>query len=125
MSSRPRRVAVTAPPARGTVVPRPHAAAALDPDLTAAARRLRRVQLRRAVVTLTCAAVLLFGLPVLLRLAPELAQWRVGGLPFGWIAVAWLPYPLLAVLGWWHLRRAERAERSDRADRVDTAGHRP
>lgn len=106
MSSRPRRVAVSAPPERATAVPRPHPAAALDPGLAERARGLRR-----AVVTLVCAAVLLFGLPVLLRLAPDLARWRVGGLPLGWIAVAWLPYPLLGLLAWWHLRRAERAER--------------
>ncbi|WP_224389429.1 hypothetical protein [Pseudonocardia sp. ICBG1293] len=83
----------------------------LDPQLAGRARGLRRAQLRRAVITLTYAAVLLFGLPVLLRVAPGLAQWRVGGLPLGWIAVAWLPYPLLGVLAWWHLRRAEGAER--------------
>ncbi|GAA4993593.1 hypothetical protein WHI96_18605 [Pseudonocardia tropica] len=111
MTARPRRVAVSAPPERGTSVPRPQQAAALDPGLTERARGLRRAQLRRAVVTLACAAVLLFGLPVLLRLAPDLAQWRVGGLPLSWIAVAWLPYPLLGALAWWHLRRAERAER--------------
>ncbi|KAA1034610.1 hypothetical protein FVA95_03800 [Pseudonocardia sp. EV170527-09] len=111
MSSRPRRVAVSAPPERATAVPRPQPAATLDPGLAERARGLRRVQLRRAVVTLACAAVLLFGLPVLLRVAPDLARWRVGGLPLGWIAVAWLPYPLLGLLAWWHLRRAERAER--------------
>lgn len=112
--SRPRRVAVTAPPepgARpGTVRPAPEPV--LDPELAAHARRVRRAQLRRAGTTLLCGAVLLLGLPVLLRYAPGLAQWRGAGLPLGWIAVAWLPYPLLAVLAWWHLRRAERAERA-------------
>lgn len=83
----------------------------LDPARAERARTVRRSQLRRVAVTLACGALLLFGLPVLLHAAPGLAGWRVGGLPLGWIVVAWLPYPLLALLAWWHLRGAERAER--------------
>ncbi|MFP5068611.1 hypothetical protein ACLFMI_02930 [Pseudonocardia nantongensis] len=113
--NRPRRVAVSAPPEPGArarpVSPRASPDGTLDPARTAAARAARRVQLRRATVTLTCGAVLLFGLPALLSLVPEPGAVRLSGLPLTWIAVALLPYPLLAGLAWWHLRRAERAER--------------
>lgn len=110
MSTRPRRVTVTAPPERGTPVARARTGPVLEPGASERARRLRRAQLRVAAVTLSCAAALLFGLPLLLRVAPGLAEWRALGLPLGWIAVAWLPYPLLGAMAWWHLRRAEHAE---------------
>lgn len=113
--NRPRRIAVSAPPEPGARA-RPVGARAspdgtLDPARTATARATRRVQLRRAAVTLACGAVLLFGLPALLSLVPDPGAWRLFGLPLSWIAVAVLPYPLLAGLAWWHLRGAERAER--------------
>lgn len=115
--SRPRRIAVTAPPEPGErprpVPGRPVPETVLDPARAELARTVRRAQLRRVARTLVCGALLLLGLPVLLRAAPGLAEWRVGGLPLGWIVVAWLPYPLLALLAWWHLRGAERAERCD------------
>lgn len=114
--SRPRRVAVTAPPEPGVrarpVGARPSPETTLDPVHATTARAARRAQLHRAGRTLACGAVLLFGLPVLLRLAPEAAAVRLFGLPAGWVAVALLPYPLLAALAWWHLRGAERTERA-------------
>ncbi|ANY05909.1 hypothetical protein [Pseudonocardia sp. HH130630-07] len=120
--NRPRRVAVTAPPEHGGRPAAVRAAAEpLDPALVALVRRVRRAQLRWAAITLAGGAVLLLGLPVLLYTAPALTQWRGTGLPLGWIAVAWLPYPLLAGLAWWHLRRAERTERT----RAATDPHRP
>ncbi|MBC3190257.1 hypothetical protein H7X46_04170 [Pseudonocardia sp. C8] len=120
--NRPRRVAVTAPPEPGgrsrTPGARPVPEPVLEPGRAAQARTIRRAQLRRVAVTLTCGAVLLLGLPVLLHAVPGLTGWRVGGLPLGWILVAWVPYPLLAGLAWWHLRGAERVERDDRAART-------
>jgi len=116
--NRPRRVAVTAPPDPGVrprpVPPRPVPETLLDPARAELARSTRRAQVRRAALTLVCGALLLLGVPVLLRLAPGLSQWRPAGLPLGWILVAWVPYPLLALLAWWHLRGAERAERAGR-----------
>ncbi|SFM94054.1 hypothetical protein SAMN05216207_100569 [Pseudonocardia ammonioxydans] len=115
--NRPRRVAVTAPPETGVrsrpVPARPVPETVLERDRAAHARRVRHAQLRRAAITLACGALLLLGLPVLLHGVPGLAAWRLGWLPLGWMLVAWLPYPLLALLAWWHLRRAERAERPD------------
>ncbi|BBG00002.1 MULTISPECIES: hypothetical protein [Pseudonocardia] len=119
--NRPRRVAVTAPPEPGLrsrpVPSRPVPETLLDPARAELARSTRRAQVRRAVLTLVCGGLLLLGVPVLLRLAPGLSEWRVAGLPLGWIVVAWVPYPLLALLAWWHLRGAERAERSG-GDRI-------
>lgn len=120
MNRPPRRVAVTAPPqpgARSRPVPaRPVPQTVLDEGRAQHARTVRRAQLRRVAVTLTCGALLLIGLPVLLQAAPGLAGWRVGGLPLSWAVVAWLPYPLLALLAWWHLRGAERAEQAVQAE---------
>ncbi|MEU6699674.1 hypothetical protein [Pseudonocardia sp. NPDC046786] len=126
--NRPRRVAVTAPPEPGVrsrpVPSRPVPETLLDPARAELARRTRRAQVRRATLTLVCGALLLLGVPVLLRVAPGLSEWRVAGLPLGWIVVAWLPYPLLALLAWWHLRGAERAERAgpDEPDGTEPAG---
>jgi len=77
------------------------------------AERLRRAQLRLALVGLAGLALLLVGLPILLDAVPELIRPRLFGLPVSWLAVAVLPYPALALLAWRQLRRAERLERAD------------
>ena len=56
-------------------------------------------------------AALLLGLPLVLAARPELDAVRLVGVPLSWLAVAVLPYPVLALLAGWQLRRAERAER--------------
>lgn len=60
---------------------------------------------------LAAGALLLIGLPVLIRLAPSLLEARLFGIPGAWLMVAVLPYPLMAALAWAHLVAAERAER--------------
>lgn len=117
--SRPRRVAVTAPEGPAAVPTRPVETPVPDPATLAAARRIRRAQLCRAAVTLGLGALLLLGLPVLLRAAPGLAGVRVFGVPGGWLAVAVAPFPLLAGLAWWQLGAAERAERDDPGERPE------
>ena len=84
------------------------------------AERIRRVQLRRAVTALLAGVGFLVGLPVLLDLAPGLDRVRLLGVPVSWLAVAVLPWPVLAGLAWWQLRRAEAAE--DTADVEDPGG---
>ncbi|MEQ3551481.1 hypothetical protein WIS52_13490 [Pseudonocardia nematodicida] len=115
--NRPRRVAVSAPPGSGPrarpLPARPTPDTLLEPGRAAQARAVRRAQLRRAGWTLACGAVLLLGVPVLFWLAPGLTLTRALGLPVGWMVVAFAPYPLLALLAWWHLRAAERLERPD------------
>ena len=116
--TRGRRVAVTAPDGRsGPVRWRPPADPALPPEVLDAARRVRRAQLRRAAVLLAGGAVLLLGVPVLIRVAPGLVDVRLFGVPGGWLAVAVLPYPVMALLAWAQLAAAERVER--RADARD------
>jgi sterol desaturase/sphingolipid hydroxylase (fatty acid hydroxylase superfamily) len=116
--TRQRRVAVTSPQTRLALARRRTGAPAVPPHLAPAdverARRLHRRQLRYALGALALLAALLLGLPLLLAAVPELDTVRLAGVPVSWLAVAVLPYPLLALLAGWQLRRAERAERPAR-----------
>ena len=109
----PRRVAVTSPQTRIALAGR-HGPPARAPRLTAAelerAEQIRRRQLRRAVTALLAGAAFLVGVPLLLALVPALDDVRLLGVPLSWLAVAVLPWPVLAGLAWWQLRRAEDAE---------------
>ena len=58
-------------------------------------------------------AVFLVGLPLLLELVPGPDGVRLFDVPVSWLAVAVLPWPVLAGLAWWQLRRAERVEDPD------------
>ncbi|MCF7551076.1 hypothetical protein [Pseudonocardia sp. WMMC193] len=102
-------MAVTSPQTRMALATRRAGpVTSLDAEALARARRVRRAQLRVAAGTLVGAALLLVGLPALLDLLPR--DWRVGDMPVVWLAVAVLPYPVLATLAWVQLRRAERVE---------------
>lgn len=113
--TRLRRVAVTSPQTRlamsrhhpGVRRHLPHLAPA---DLERA-RRVHRAQLRRALVAVGLLAMLMIGLPALLAGFPELDRVRLAGVPVSWLALGVLPYPLLVLLAWWQLRRAEGVER--------------
>ncbi len=109
----PRRVAVTSPQTRVALAGR-HGPPVRAPRLTAAelerAEEIRRRQLRRAVTALLAGGAFLVGLPLLLDLVPALDDVRLLGVPVSWLAVAVLPWPVLAGLAWWQLRRAEDAE---------------
>lgn len=110
-----RRVPVTSPQTRlaiarrrtGVRIDPPHLAPA-ELDL---ARRVHRLQLRRALGALTLLAALLLGVPPLLAALPALDALRVAGIPLSWLVVAVAPYPVLALLARWQLYRAEEAER--------------
>jgi hypothetical protein len=106
---------VTSPQTRLALAGRRGGAAAAHPHLAPAdaerARRIHRAQLRQAVMVLGLLGALLFGLPLLLAAAPALDHVRLLGVPVSWLAVAVLPFPVLALLARWQLRRAERAER--------------
>ncbi|GEL16974.1 hypothetical protein [Pseudonocardia asaccharolytica] len=112
--NRQHRVTVTSPQTRIAMAGRrglpPGPVPRLAPEELAHARRIRRVQLRWAAMGLLGVLTLLAGLPLLLDLAPGLWQIRLAGVPVAWLAVAVLPYPVLAGLAFWQLRRAERAE---------------
>lgn len=113
--SRTRRVAVTSPQTRLALAGRrsgaPAAPPRLAPSETERARRIHHRQLRSALAALVLLAVLLLGLPLVLSALPELDGVRLLGIPVSWLAVAILPYPMLALLARWQLRRAETIER--------------
>jgi hypothetical protein len=71
---------------------------------------LHRRQLRLAVAPLALLFAGILGLPLLFATFPALDEVRVAGIPVSWLALAVLPYPALALLAGWQLRRAERAE---------------
>ena len=62
------------------------------------------------MTALLAGAAFLVGLPLLLDLVPALDDVRLLDVPVSWLAVAVLPWPVLAGLAWWQLRRAEDAE---------------
>jgi hypothetical protein len=112
----PRRVAVTSPQTRIALAGRrapPARAPRLAPVELEVAERIRRCQLHRAVTALLAGAAFLVGLPLLLYLVPALDGVRLAGVPVSWLAVAVLPWPVLAGMAWWQLRRAEAAESRD------------
>ncbi len=110
-----RRVAVASPQTRLAIARRHTGIRAEHPHLAPAdlerARRIHRVQLRRALTAVALLSGLIIGLPLLLAVLPELDGARVAGVPVSLLAVAVLPYGLLVVLAGWQLRRAEAAER--------------
>lgn len=82
----------------------------LDAEGEARALALYRRQLRLAVAPLALLFAGIFGLPLLFAMFPGLDNVRLLGIPASWLALAVLPYPALALLAAWQLRRAERAE---------------
>jgi hypothetical protein len=112
----PRRVAVTSPQTRVALAGRRSGAPAAHPHLAPAdaerARRIHDRQLRYALTALGLLGALLLGLPLVLAGLPALDTVRLAGIPVSWLAVAVLPFPLMALLAGWQLRKAERVERS-------------
>lgn len=77
-------------------------------------------QRRRAVSTLTTLFLVLFGIPTLVYFWPSLSDVRVWDIPVSWLALWLVPYPMFALLGFWHLTRAEAVE-TRRAGADDSA----
>jgi hypothetical protein len=82
----------------------------LDAADEARAVGLHRAQLKLAIAPLAFLFAGILGLPLLFALFPVLDTIRVLGIPISWLALAVLPYPALALLAGWQLRRAERTE---------------
>lgn len=72
---------------------------------------LLRAQLRLAVITLLPLLVIAVGLPLAFHLAPELSDVHVVGAPLAVLLLGVLIYPVLLLLGWSYVRRAEQHER--------------
>lgn len=106
----PQRVRVTGPPRRRTPAPR---AADLDAETPLGevyAGSLVRAQLRLAMGVLAVMGLTLCMLPLVFRLVPDLASVDVAGLPLPWLLLGVVVYPVLVILGWVYVRRAERNE---------------
>jgi len=71
---------------------------------------LLREQFWLALRTLTVLAVVVASLPLLLYLAPDLAALRVGPFPVAWLLLGGATYPVLVLMAWRYVRRAERNE---------------
>lgn len=117
---RPERVRVTGPDRR-------HTPAARTVDIDAETRlggvylgSLLREQVRLALRILAVLAVTVGSLPLVFYLAPGLAGVHVLGLPLSWLLLGVAVYPLLLLLGWHYVRRAERIEQ-DFADLMSAA----
>jgi hypothetical protein len=74
-------------------------------------RSLLREQLRLALRVLAILLATVGSLPFLFYLWPGLAAVHVLGVPLSWLLLGVLVYPLLLVLGWGYIRRAEDNER--------------
>jgi hypothetical protein len=104
------RVRVTGPPRRRTP-------AARTRDIEAETRlggvymgSLLREQLALAARVLGTLVLTVGSLPLLFHLWPALADVAVLGVPLSWLLLGVAVYPLLVVLGWYYVRRAERNE---------------
>ncbi|RRO20724.1 hypothetical protein EIL87_02385 [Saccharopolyspora rhizosphaerae] len=114
MSGGPKRVAVTSPQTRVAharrMLRRRWRAPRLEPEEALRTQALYRAQRRIGAVTLGALFALILGLPLIFALAPDLDGVRVLDVPVSWALLVLLPYPAMAVLARWQLRRAERAE---------------
>lgn len=117
----PQRVRVTGPPRR----PRgPVTRPGLDTGTALGSLyvgSLLRAQRSAALRSLLVLALTVGALPLLFHLVPGLTRAHVLGMPLPWLLVGVASYPVLMLIGWRHLRRAERLER-DFADLVRGEG---
>lgn len=70
---------------------------------------LRGLMKRQLKLSITCAAAfltLLFGLPVLNYLAPELMAKRVGGFTLSWLVLGILFFPYVWIIAKWFITRS-------------------
>ncbi|MFC7496854.1 MULTISPECIES: hypothetical protein [unclassified Nocardioides] len=104
------RVRVTGPPRR-----RPPAARTSDIDAGTQLggvymRSLLREQLRLAIGVLVAMGLTIGLLPLAFYLVPGLSDVRLLGMPLGWLLLGIVVYPVLVLLGWGYVRRAEANE---------------
>ncbi len=73
---------------------------------------LLRAQLRLALSVLATLGLTVGTLPIVFTLVPELTSRHVLGMPVSWGILAFGCYPVLVLLAWRYVRRAERNERA-------------
>ena len=72
---------------------------------------LLAAQLRLAGRILLLLGLVVGSLPMVFFVLPHLAEVRVGGVTLSWLVLGLLVYPVLVLLGWRYVVRAERNER--------------
>jgi hypothetical protein len=113
----PQRVRVTGPPRRQRPYP---PAGDLDEDTRLGGvyfRSLLREQLWLALRIVALLALSVGSLPLVFQVVPGLSEVGVFGIPLPWLLLGVVVYPVLGLLGWRYVLRAERNER-DYADLV-------
>lgn len=110
------RVRVTSPwTDRPRLRPRTTAASEIDAQTELGeiyVATLLRAQLRLALSTLATLGLTIGLLPLLFTLVPGLTTRHVLGMPVSWGMLAFGCYPVLVILAWRYVRRAERNERA-------------
>jgi Protein of unknown function, DUF485 len=110
----PARVRVTA--SRSDVRRRPQMVAQEIDDQTELGvvyvRSLLWSQLRLSAGILIALFVVVGCLPLAFTIAPGLMGHHALGMPLTWVLLGFVVYPVLLLLGWIYVRRAERHERS-------------
>lgn len=84
-------------------------------------RTLVRSQLRAAITVVAVLTCTVGMLPLVFLLAPTLTTISVAGVPLPWLVLGVGVFPVLWLLGWLYVRRAERTETAFAA-LVDTSG---
>lgn len=82
-------------------------------------RGLMKRQLRLSIACASAFLLLLFGLPVMNYLAPELMAMRVGGFTLAWLILGVLFFPYVWIIAKWFIVRSialENAEVKTAAD---------
>jgi putative solute:sodium symporter small subunit len=112
----PPRVRVSSPwTERPRLRPRPSATSEIDAQSEVGeiyVRTLLRAQLRLAVATLVTLGLTIGMLPLVFTLVPDLTTRHVLGMPVSWGVLGFGCYPVLVLLAWRYVRRAERNERA-------------
>ena len=72
---------------------------------------LMSAQLRLALRVLAFGAVGLGGLPLLFLLVPDTRTLEIGGIPFPWLVLGVLVYPIALLVARSYVRQSERIER--------------
>ena len=107
----PVRVRVTGPPRRRQAMQRPVDLDAESPLAEVYLDSLLAAQLRLAGRVLLLLALAVGSLPLVFFLVPRLADVAPLGVPLSWLLLGVGVYPLLVLLGWRFVARAERNER--------------
>ena len=113
---RPERVRVTSP---WTERPRLHHRRTATSEIDAQSevgeiylRTLLRAQLRLALAVLLGLALTVGMLPLVFWLVPWFHEHHVLGMPVSWVLLGFGCYPVLSLLAWRYVQRAERNERA-------------